>query len=220
MATPALLQAGLGLAGSFIRGKTPQYIKDMQAAIAEQRARQNQYWQLVQNYNPAVEDAKAMDYARKTQGQALSGALERVSADFARNGGVPGGDTGILYNLQRSQDSYLNPLGAMAAERAATQYQRKMSAMESALGTANPTQLIPSYLQAAYNPAPSPSALTMLSQGINALMPSQQTKTPGVLSGNPAPTRLDSASLDSLGAPKGTRRKFTKAGTPYDEVNY
>jgi hypothetical protein len=199
----ALLQAGLGVAGALFGGrKETASEKAARRALEQDMAYREELMKVARGYDPAREDAAAFDFAQRSAGQTLEQSLKNVSANFARAGGVPGGDTGILFNLQRSQDSVMNPLSQMMAERKSSQALRKLQAMQDAVATARPGQLANDYLQLAQGERRDMSgALQMIGQGVDGLM--KKSRSPqSIGSENGYQTRL-MGGLGAAAQPKG-----------------
>jgi len=162
------LPAIVGAAGSLIKGKTPKAVQMAEAQMARQQALFDEYLKMVRAYDPAAENASAFDYAQKAGSKTIESALKSIGANAKRAGGA---DTNILFNLQRAQDSVLNPMSAMIAERKANEYLQKLNAFQSAIASAPSGQLQDRYLQLADRQQQDIGpALSLFSSGVDQLL--------------------------------------------------
>lgn len=137
------LQAASGLMGMLRRNRDP-YARQKQQYLDQYNNRQNLLWSRAMNYNPAMQDRSAVNYATGQAGHALQNAMMGLNQRFKTDGGSPTGDTNFSVMAQRAVDDSLNPLGGWLADRASSQFDRKQSALNAALGAA-PGQIMNAY---------------------------------------------------------------------------
>ena len=184
MSLPAIFQGVTGLAGLFGR-KTSPYERESAAQLAQQREYNRRLWELAQRYDPAKEDAAAIQYGQDVAGHAYKNALGSTLQKYGRNPG----DTNVFVDLQRQTDDVLNPLAGQAANLASSRFQRKMGAYQAAMGSASPGDLAGQYMQLGRQAGgqDTTAAQMLLGQSIDSIFKKKTTnplvKTPGTLGG-------------------------------------
>lgn len=141
MSIGGILSAATSVAGLLQQRKKDPRLAAAEQAAAEQAAVSRELLQMARNYDPRRETNAAVNYAQRASESTLRNAMRGVTADFRNAGGIVGGDTAFLHTQQRVADSVLNPLAQFAADRASTEFQRKMAAMQAAVSTAPPGQV-------------------------------------------------------------------------------
>jgi hypothetical protein len=170
------VSAGVGLMSLFMGNQQANDQKKMagrglkmEEQLAQRKIRSmDKQWELAEGYDPEAETAAAMKFAEGSAQASFGQKVKDLVAGFAKGGAMPGLSSEWGVRMRGAAERSFDPLKAFAAERAGTNFQRKMNAYAQA-GGAIPGQLGDAYFKyASMMPGGNMSGgLGMLMQGLS-----------------------------------------------------
>lgn len=183
MALIPLVNTALGLAGTFIKGKTPKAVKQAQQLTAQEIQARRKLAEAVDRYDPLTEVNAGADLAAKTTARALQLAERGNRAAYSSVGAPAASSVNFLRGMQRSVDDLTTPLGQQVALARANAPAKKLEMQLRASSITSPGSIANQVLGTGYE-APSPvGSLQMLADGIDGLMSKNRPDALGVDSG-------------------------------------
>lgn len=156
-----------GLSSIFGKKRKSAAQLQYERSLTEDRKRKQQLWDQLNSFDSSKELQGAIDFANQDLGHQLDLSNKRLIGNYAKSGGIPGGDTAFSVNRQRAIDSVSAPTGMAIANIRANARRNDLMMKLGAMGSLSPMST-PAYSPWDMQPADT-SGYEMFAQGLDGL---------------------------------------------------